>query len=135
LGALLPPTTDKYLAAQKEGVNLQALLDKEKEPTGEELFKLGKLRITGAEIDQKKALANGIDFDKISERGDTALTPDKYEVIKNQNVVTVGYPEFAGFTIRTLFDFFMVFVVLCGAAAIVLYALTPLLKRMMHGVR
>jgi POT family proton-dependent oligopeptide transporter len=37
--------------------------------------------------------------------------------------------------IKDLFDFFMVFVILCGAAAVVLYALTPMLKKMMHGVR
>jgi POT family proton-dependent oligopeptide transporter len=34
-----------------------------------------------------------------------------------------------------LYEFFMVFVILCIAAAALLYALTPLLKRMMHGVR
>jgi proton-dependent oligopeptide transporter, POT family len=44
-------------------------------------------------------------------------------------------PSFAGFTIHNLFEFFMVFVVLCGIASIVLFALTPLLKKMMHGIR
>jgi POT family proton-dependent oligopeptide transporter len=29
----------------------------------------------------------------------------------------------------------MVFVVLTGVAAVLLYALTPMLKKMMHGVR
>ncbi len=45
------------------------------------------------------------------------------------------YPTFAGYTIHNLFEFFMVFVILCGVAAAVLFALTPVLKRMMHGVR
>ena len=42
---------------------------------------------------------------------------------------------FAGFTIHNLFEFFMVFVILTGVAAILLYSITPLLKKMMHGVR
>jgi proton-dependent oligopeptide transporter, POT family len=44
-------------------------------------------------------------------------------------------PTFAGFTIHNLFEFFMVFVALCGIASILLFLLTPLLKKMMHGVR
>ena len=44
-------------------------------------------------------------------------------------------PHFAGFEIHNLFEFFMVFVVLCGIASVLLFALTPLLKKMMHGVR
>ncbi|PXY41600.1 MFS transporter [Flavobacterium cheongpyeongense] len=42
---------------------------------------------------------------------------------------------FAGFEIHNLYEFFMVFVVLTGIAAIILFALTPFLKKMMHGVR
>jgi POT family proton-dependent oligopeptide transporter len=44
-------------------------------------------------------------------------------------------PTFAGFTIHNLFEFFMVFVVLCGIASVLLFLLTPKLKKMMHGVR
>ncbi len=44
-------------------------------------------------------------------------------------------PTFSGFTIHNLYEFFMVFVILCGLAAILLFLLTPLLKKMMHGVR
>ncbi|WP_419868625.1 peptide MFS transporter [Chryseobacterium sp. CT-SW4] len=43
-------------------------------------------------------------------------------------------PTFAGFEIHNLFEFFMVFVVLCGIAAIILALISPLLKKMMHGV-
>jgi POT family proton-dependent oligopeptide transporter len=39
------------------------------------------------------------------------------------------------FTIHNLFEFFMVFVVLCGIAAVLLAFLSPILKRMMHGVK
>ena len=52
-----------------------------------------------------------------------------------KNQIATEYPVFAGFTIHNLFEFFMVFVILCGFAAILLASLTPLLKKMMHGVR
>ncbi|SHF14553.1 peptide MFS transporter [Chryseobacterium vrystaatense] len=44
-------------------------------------------------------------------------------------------PTFAGFEIHNLFEFFMVFVVLCGIAAVILAFLSPILKKMMHGVK
>ncbi len=31
--------------------------------------------------------------------------------------------------------FFMVYVILCGAASVILYAITPILKKMIHGVK
>lgn len=93
LGALLPPTGDKYAAAAEKGINLQGILDKSVQPTAEQLAFLAEKKIP------------------------------------------VTYPSFAGFTIHNLFEFFMVFVILCGAASILMYALTPLLKRMMHGMR
>ncbi len=49
--------------------------------------------------------------------------------------ISANYPSFAGFTIHNLYEFFMVFVALCGLAAILLFLLTPKLKKMMHGVR
>ncbi|MFN8244221.1 MAG: peptide MFS transporter [Ferruginibacter sp.] len=49
--------------------------------------------------------------------------------------ISIHNPTFAGFTIHNLFEFFMVFVVLCGLASILLFSLTPRLKKMMHGVR
>jgi POT family proton-dependent oligopeptide transporter len=51
------------------------------------------------------------------------------------NQIETEYPVFVGFTIHNLFEFFMVFVVLCGIASIILALLTPFLKKMMHGVR
>ncbi|MBK1895311.1 peptide MFS transporter [Chryseobacterium paridis] len=44
-------------------------------------------------------------------------------------------PTFAGFEIHNLFQFFMVFVVLCGIASVILAFLSPILKKMMHGVK
>ncbi|WP_294286867.1 peptide MFS transporter [uncultured Chryseobacterium sp.] len=43
-------------------------------------------------------------------------------------------PTFVGFEIHNLFEFFMVFVVLCGIAAVILALISPILKKMMHGV-
>jgi proton-dependent oligopeptide transporter, POT family len=93
LGALLPPTGDKYLKAAEKGIDLNAVLNKT-----------------------------------------AALSPDQAKFLADEKIPT-SFSTFAGFTITNLFDFFMVFVILCGAAAIVLYTLTPMLKKMMHGVR
>ena len=49
--------------------------------------------------------------------------------------ISLTNPTFAGFTIHNLFEFFMVFVALCGLASLLLFLLTPRLKKMMHGVR
>ena len=55
--------------------------------------------------------------------------------MQSAGIISVAYPVFAGFTIHNLYEFFMVFVVLCGIASAILFAITPVLKRMMHGVR
>lgn len=93
LGALLPPTTDKYQKASEKGIDLAGVLNHTSQPSASQLAFL------------------------------------------NENKIPTEFPVFAGFTITNLFEFFMVFVILCGAASIILYALTPLLKKMMHGVR
>jgi POT family proton-dependent oligopeptide transporter len=53
----------------------------------------------------------------------------------NKNQISTSNPVFAGFEIHNLYEFFMVFVVLCGVASIILFALTPKLKKMMHGIK
>ena len=93
LGALLPPTGDKYAAAAEKGINLKAILDKTGQATAEQM-----------------------------------------KFLSDKKIPTT-YPTFAGFTFHNLFEFFMVFVILCGAASVILYSITPLLKRMMHGVK
>ena len=93
LGALLPPTGDKYQKAADVGINLQTVLDRTTQPTPDVLAKLNELKIP------------------------------------------TQYPTFAGFTIHNLFEFFMVFVILPGAAGIILFLLSGWLKKMMHGVR
>ena len=94
LGALLPATGDKFIEAQKLGINLQDVLDKKYIPTAEQVKQL---------------------YDK--------------------KVFSLDYPTFAGFTIHNVYEFFIVFVVLCGLASVLLFSLTPLMKKMMHGVR
>jgi proton-dependent oligopeptide transporter, POT family len=93
LGALLPPTGDKYQKAADLGVDLGAVL-----------------------------------------HGQVQLTTDQTALLVKERIAT-SFPKFAGVQITNLFEFFMVFVILCGAAAVILYALTPILRRMMHGVR
>jgi POT family proton-dependent oligopeptide transporter len=93
LGALLPPTGDKFEAASSKGIDLGAVLEKK-----------------------------------------ATLTADQTTFLAEKKIST-AYPTFAGFEITNLYEFFMVFVILCGVASIVLYALTPMLKRMMHGVK
>ncbi|MDX2249936.1 MAG: peptide MFS transporter [Bacteroidia bacterium] len=93
LGALLPPTGDKYMEAEKLGIDLNAYLS-----------------------------------------GAVTLTPEQTAAYTAAQLPS-AFPTFAGFTITSLYEFFMIFVLLCGVAALVLLALTPLLKRMMHGVR
>ena len=155
LGALLPPSPDKYVAMQKENIDLKAILEGQKEPSGRDLYILGKEKIAVA-VDVDKAKENNIDLNKafeqsaslmkkakgnkdttytISKTLDDVLTPAQYETIKAQGLVKPAYPSFMGFKLKDVYDFFMLFVVLCGLAGLILYSLTPMMKKMMHGVR
>jgi len=80
-----------------------------------------------------KAKALGIDLQAVLDKTVT-LTADQLALM-SESKIRIDYPVFAGFTIHNLFEFFMVFVVLCGVAGALLFALTPMLKKMMHGVR
>ncbi|WP_264536030.1 peptide MFS transporter [Flavobacterium sp. N1736] len=157
LGSILPPTGDKYKAAEKVNIDLASILENKSVANGAELFALAKLQIakidkekskefnldvekkieTIAEIKSQKDLAirKNLKFENNFTAKDTTFTEKELNVIQQQNVITVSYPNFAGFIIHNLYEFFMVFVVLTGLAAIILFALTPLLKKMMHGVR
>lgn len=93
LGSILPATGDKFIKAEKLGINLQAVLDKQ-----------------------------------------ITLTPEQLSLLET-NQISASNPMFVGFEIHNLYEFFMVFVILTGAAALILFALTPWLKKMMHGVK
>ncbi|MCG2792391.1 peptide MFS transporter [Chryseobacterium sp. SC28] len=92
LGSIIPATGDKFVKAEKLGVNLQDVLDKK-----------------------------------------VTLTPEQVALFEKEQL-PVANTTFAGVEINNLFEFFMVFVVLCGVAAIILAILSPRLKKMMHGL-
>ncbi|MPT36846.1 MAG: MFS transporter, partial [Flavobacterium sp.] len=89
------------------------------------------LPATGDKFNKAKEL--GIDLQAIL---DKTVTPTAEQLkLLADNQISAQNPVFAGFEIHNLYEFFMVFVVLCGIASIVLFLLTPVLKKMMHGVK
>jgi len=89
------------------------------------------LPATGDKFAKAKEL--GIDLQAVL---DNKVVPTTEQLaLLDQHQISAHNHFFAGFEIHNLYEFFMVFVVLTGIAAIVLFALTPLLKKMMHGVR
>ncbi len=81
----------------------------------------------------KKATELGIDLQGVLDKSVTP-TAEQLQLLET-NQISAIYPTFAGFEIQNLYDFFMVFVVLCGLAALLLFLLTPAIKKMMNGVR
>jgi POT family proton-dependent oligopeptide transporter len=89
------------------------------------------LPATGDKFNKAKEL--GIDLQSVL---DKKITPTAEQLqLLDKNQIMDHNPIFAGFEIHNLFEFFMVFVVLTGVAALILFALTPFLKKMMHGIR
>ncbi|OIV42820.1 peptide MFS transporter [Flavobacterium johnsoniae] len=81
----------------------------------------------------KKAKELGIDLQAVL---DNKIVPTAEQLsLLEKHQISAHNHFFAGFEIHNLYEFFMVFVVLTGIAAIILFALTPFLKKMMHGVR
>jgi POT family proton-dependent oligopeptide transporter len=81
----------------------------------------------------EKAEKLGFNLQDILEKK-TILNEEQLALFANNQIAT-EYPSFVGFEIHNLFEFFMVFVVLTGIASLILFALTPFLKKMMHGIR
>ena len=86
---------------------------------------------TGDKFNKAKEL--GIDLQAILDKK-IVPTAEQLKLLAT-NQISDHNPIFAGFEIHNLFEFFMVFVVLTGLASLILFALTPVLKKMMHGVR
>lgn len=86
---------------------------------------------TGDKFNKAKEL--GIDLQAVLDKTVIA-TPEQLRLLA-ENQISNHNPMFAGFEIHNLFEFFMVFVVLTGLAAVILFAITPFLKKMMHGVK
>jgi POT family proton-dependent oligopeptide transporter len=89
------------------------------------------LPATGDKFAKAKEL--GIDLQAVL---DNKVVPTAEQLsLLEKHQISAHNHFFAGFEIHNLYEFFMVFVVLTGIAAILLFALTPFLKKMMHGVR
>lgn len=63
-----------------------------------------------------------------------ALTAEQTKLLVDNKIPTANH-IFAGFEIHNLYEFFMVFVVLCGIAGIILAFISPFLKKMMHDIK
>ncbi|ULQ56335.1 peptide MFS transporter [Flavihumibacter rivuli] len=75
----------------------------------------------------------GIDLDGVL-KGTITASPEQLAKLAELKIPT-SYPVFAGFPITNLFEYFLLFVILPGAAAVLLFLFSPMLKRMMHGVK
>lgn len=79
------------------------------------------------------ASEHGIDLQAVL---DKSITPTSEQLSKLQELrIPTEYPSFAGFTIHNLYEFFLVFVILPGVAAVLLFLISGKLKKMMHGIR
>jgi len=81
----------------------------------------------------KKAAAIGVNLQDVLDKK-ISLNPEQLAYFTKEQLPT-HYQTFAGFTIHNLFEFFMVFVVLCGIASVILALISPILKKMMNGVK
>jgi proton-dependent oligopeptide transporter, POT family len=118
---------------KREGIEIKDLLKDKSGIKGKHLFYLAKVGL--ADVDAAAATANKLDFAKIFSVKETVPTAAQLQTIKDKKLVSVKYPTFAGFTIHNLYEFFMVFVALCGIASLILFAISPMLKKMMHGIK
>lgn len=81
----------------------------------------------------RKAQEIGVNLQDVLDKKIT-LSANQMAFFTKEQLPT-AYNSFVGFQIHNLFEFFMVFVVLCGIAAIILATISPLLKKMMHGIK
>jgi POT family proton-dependent oligopeptide transporter len=81
----------------------------------------------------QKAEKLGVNLQDVLDKKVT-LTAEQIALFEKEQI-PVANTSFAGFEIHNLYEFFMVFVVLCGIAAIILALLSPRLKKMMHGIK
>lgn len=81
----------------------------------------------------KKAAEIGVNLQEVLDKKITLTTEQLAFFTKEQ--LPTAYNSFAGFQIHNLYEFFMVFVILCGIAAAILALISPMLKKMMHGIK
>ena len=92
-----------------------------------------------------KSTNGQIDRAVVSSDGKYLFTHDSVEVKQNGTLVKIEKlqawdlkpekPNFMGFKINDLYDFFMIFVFMAGAASVVLFILSKRMLKMMHGIR
>ncbi|MES2812518.1 MAG: peptide MFS transporter [Bacteroidota bacterium] len=81
----------------------------------------------------QKAEKLGVNLQEVLDKKVT-LTAEQVALFEKEQL-PMANTTFAGFEIHNLYEFFMVFVILCGVAAIILALLSPRLKKMMNGVQ
>jgi proton-dependent oligopeptide transporter, POT family len=114
------------------GYNAKEMLAKQANIKGEQWFNLAKIGVVN--FDNNLAKAKGFDLNAIYAKKAMQPTAAQLQLIKDKNLAEYKYPSFGGVTITNLYQFFMVFVVLCGVASIILMLISPMLKRMMNGI-
>ncbi|CAM4315372.1 peptide MFS transporter [Flavobacterium terrigena] len=80
----------------------------------------------------QKAEKLGINLQDVLDKKIT-LTPEQIALFEKEQL-PISHTSFAGFEIHNLYEFFMVFVILCGIAAVILAIISPRLKKMMNGL-
>jgi len=80
----------------------------------------------------EKASKLGVNLQDVLDKKITLTAEQTTMLTKEQ--IGLENPVFAGFEIHNLYEFFMVFVVLCGVAGLILALISPKLKKMMHGI-
>lgn len=80
----------------------------------------------------EKAESLGVNLQDVLDKKIT-LTPEQVALFEKEKL-PMENTYFAGVEIHNLYEFFMVFVVLCGIAAVILALLSPRLKKMMNGI-
>ncbi|MGS0747611.1 peptide MFS transporter [Halpernia sp. GG3] len=106
-----------FFIANAAGYALSGILGSILPATGDKFLKAKELGFNLQDILDKKV----------------ALSTDQLSLLNKEQIPTF-YNSFVGFEIHNLFEFFMVFVILCGIAGAILAAISPILKKMMHGV-
>ncbi|SFH81209.1 peptide MFS transporter [Halpernia frigidisoli] len=106
-----------FFIANAAGYALSGILGSILPATGDKFLKAKELGFNLQDILDKKV----------------SLTTDQLAIFSKEQIPTV-YNSFVGFEIHNLFEFFMVFVILCGIAGAILALISPILKKMMHGV-
>lgn len=95
------------------------------------LIKTGNGKFSKAVMDKEGKYLLGYKQEEEKNKDGSVTVLEKVEIYDLQP----KRPSFLGMEINNLFDFFMIFVYMAGAASIILLIISKLLLKMMHGVR